>query len=72
MQSEMKNSIELIDEIIGEGAISDTNLRLLVNKIEIGESDGRLKIKINLNGQFKGHTDLYDDNGDIKETVYTA
>ena len=40
------------------------------NKIEIGESDGRLKI--NLNGQFKGHTDLYDDNGDIKETVYTA
>ena len=71
-KSEMKNSIELIDEIIGEGAISDTNLRLLVNKIEIGESDGRLKIKINLNGQFKGHTDLYDDNGDIKETVYTA
>lgn len=42
------------------------------NKIEIGESDGRLKIKINLNGQFKGHTDLYDDNGGIKETVYTA
>ena len=42
------------------------------NIIEIGESDGRLKIKINLNGQFKGHTDLYDDNGGIKETVYTA
>ena len=42
-KSEMKNSIELIDEIIGEGAISDTNLRLPVDKIEIGEIDGRLK-----------------------------
>jgi len=35
----MKDSVEIIEEIIKEGAISDANLRLLVNKIIIFEKD---------------------------------
>uniref|UniRef100_UPI003FF05FB0 hypothetical protein n=1 Tax=Ruminococcus bromii TaxID=40518 RepID=UPI003FF05FB0 len=38
-KAEMKDSVEIIEEIIKEGAISDANLRLLVNKIIIFEKD---------------------------------
>ena len=37
-----------------EGAISDANLRLLVDKIIITEKDKKLNIKIKLNAKFKG------------------
>lgn len=53
-----------------EGAISDANLRLLVDKIIITEKDKKLNIKIKLNAKFQGHKDYYDTNGLIAEKMF--
>lgn len=69
-KAEMKDSVEIIEEIIKEGAISDANLRLLVNKIIIFEKDKKLKIKIKLNAKFQRHKDCYNDNGIVSEKIF--
>lgn len=66
----MKDSVEIIEEIIKEGAISDANLRLLVNKIIIFEKDKKLKIK--LNAKFQRHKDCYDEKGNLTEKAFIA
>jgi DNA invertase Pin-like site-specific DNA recombinase len=70
-RSEMKESIDLIEQIIEEGAISDANLRMLVNEIIIKEKDNKLKIKIKLNAQFTRHQNIYDENGNLKECIFS-
>jgi hypothetical protein len=69
-KAEMKDSVEIIEEIIKEGAISDANLRLLVDKIIIFEQDKKLKIKIKLNAKFQRHKDCYNDNGIVLEKIF--
>ncbi len=69
-KAEMKNSVEIIEEIIKEGAISDANLRLLVDKIIITEKDKKLNIKIKLNAKFQGHKNCYDKNGLVAEKIF--
>lgn len=69
-KAEMKDSVEIIEEIIKEGAISDANLRLLVDKIIIFVRDKKLKIKIKLNAKFQRHKDCYDDNGIVSEKIF--
>lgn len=65
-KTEMKDSVE----IIKEGAISDANLRLLVDKIIIFEQDKKLSIKIKLNAKFQRHKDCYNDNGIVLEKIF--
>lgn len=60
---ELKKSIDLLDSIVADGAVSDTHLRMLIEKITIYDIDGKLKIQIDLNGQFRMHMDYYDKNG---------
>lgn len=69
-KAEMKDSVEIIEEIIREGAISDANLRLLVNKIIIFKKDKKLSIKIKLNAKFQRHKDCYNDNGIVLEKIF--
>lgn len=69
-KAEMKDSVEIIEEIIKEGGISDANLRLLVNKIIIFEKDKKLSIKIKLNAKFQRHKDCYNDNGIVLEKIF--
>lgn len=73
-KAEMKDSVEIIEEIIKEGAISDANLRLLlrllVDKIIIFERDKKLSIKIKLNAKFQRHKDCYNDNGIVSEKIF--
>lgn len=45
----MKSRLELIDNIVAKGAISDTHLRMLIDKITVSEINGELKISITLN-----------------------
>ena len=71
-KAEMKESIDIIEQIIKEGAISDANLRLLVDSIVISEKDKKLHIKINLNAKFERHKDCYDDEGNLTESVFIA
>lgn len=66
----MKDSVEIIEEIIKEGSISDANLRLLVDKIIIFEKGKKLKIKIKLNAKFQRHKDCYNDNGIVSEKIF--
>ena len=69
-KAEMKSSIDILGEIVKEGAISDANLRLLVNKIIIFEKDKKLSIKIKLNAKFQRHKDCYNDNGMALEKIF--
>lgn len=69
-KAEMKDSVEIIEEIIKEGAISDANLRLLVNKIIIFEKDKKQSIKIKLDAKFQRHKDCYNDNGIVLEKIF--
>lgn len=55
-KAEILNSIEIFNKIIEEGSISDSDLRMLIDKIEIFEKDSKLDINIILNGKFKEHT----------------
>ena len=52
-KAEISNSIEIFNKIIDEGTISDSDLRMLINKIIISENNGKLDINIILNGKFK-------------------
>ena len=71
-KAEMKESVDLIEQIIQEGAISDANLRLLVDSIVISEKDKKLHIKINLNAKFERHKDCYDEEGNLTERMFIA
>lgn len=71
-KAEMKDSIQIIEEIIKDEAISDANLRLLVDKIIIFEKDKKMSIKIKLNAKFQKHKDCYDENGNLKDSAFTV
>ena len=62
-RKEMKTSIEMLENIIEDGSISDANLRMFVEKIIIFEKDGKLDLQLNLNGQLPYHIDYFDENG---------
>ena len=66
----MKHSTDLIEQIVEDGAISDTNLRMLVDEIVITEKDKKLDITINLKAEFRRHLDFYDENGEITEKAF--
>ena len=66
----MKANMELINEIISAGAISDTHLRMLVDKIIITEHNSKLQIEICIKAQFRMHLDFYDENGEINEKCF--
>lgn len=40
---------------------------MLVDKITVSEKNGRLSVKIELNGNFRMHLDTYNENGEITE-----
>ena len=57
-KKEIKESIDILDGIIAEGAISNVNLRLLVNEIIIFEnSDNELAIVVAMNAPFDQYGD---------------
>ena len=72
-KAEIKEGIDMLDEIIKNGAISDTSLRMLIKKIIITERKGKMKIKIQLNADFSTHIDflhgeddpMYKSHGDV-------
>ena len=66
----MRDIIDLIEHIIREGAVSDANLRLLVDRIEIGEQNDKLDIKTILNANFLKHKDYYDEKGTLTERIF--
>ena len=59
----MKQTVDLIEEIVKEGQISNANLRQLVDKIIIFEDGEGLRIQINLNAAFTEHMTIFGDDG---------
>ena len=68
-KKKMKKSVDLLDAIVADGAISDANLRMLIDKIVIYDKDGRLKVQIFLNGDFRRKIDFYDENGALTDRI---
>ena len=53
-RDELMSTAELLDEVLLEPYISDTNIRLLVRKINVHENeDGSLDVTLEFNGDFK-------------------
>ena len=71
-KAEMKSSIDILDGIIKDGAVSDNNLRLLVDNIVIHESDGKLSINSDLKAAFSSHLDIYDEDGALTAKAFAA
>lgn len=53
-------------------AVSDNNLRLLVDNIVINEIDGKLSINIDLKATFCSHLDIYDEDGTLTAEAFAA
>ena len=66
-KKEIKKSIELIDNIIADGAISDSHLRMLIEQITVTEKNGKLTVRFMLNGSHRIHFDYYDENGEMTD-----
>lgn len=63
-QTDMKRDLRLMNEILAEGKISESHLRLLVEKIFISERGGKLDLEICLKAPFRSHMDYYE-NGEL-------
>ena len=57
----------MMDDILAQGNISESNLRLLVEKIYISEHDGKLDVDIHLKAPFRTHVDFYE-KGEVVES----
>ena len=68
-KNDLQSSLELMNRIIEEGAISNTHLRMLIDQIIIYDEGGTLRIKIILNGNFTNHSDVYDAEGDLVDSI---
>lgn len=71
-KAEMKEGLDLIDEVLSADRISDVNLRLLVDEIIIHEKDEKLRIAIKLKANFRHHLDLYGEDGELTDRFFEA
>ena len=63
----IKENIDMLDSIVAEGAISNVNLRLLVQEIQILDvGDGEIAVVIVINGPFNEYGEVFAENGDVK------
>ena len=61
-KTEMKQSVDLLEEIIASGGISDTHLRMLIDKIIIHENDDdELECQIDMMTPYQCHLSIYED-----------
>lgn len=63
-KAELKNTLEIMDEIVAEGAVSNSNLRQLIDKIVIYETADGLDIRIGIQANFTTHMKIYDGVGE--------
>ena len=65
-QTKLKRDISMIDDILSEGVMTEAHLRMLVEKIYVQETDGRLNLDIQIKAPFRTHLDVYE-NGMLTE-----
>ena len=65
-KKEIKESIDILDGIIAEGAISNVNLRLLVKEIIVLDMENNeLALVIAMNAPFGKYGEIFDDDGNV-------
>ena len=65
-QTKLKRDISMIDDILAEGTMTEAHLRMLVEKIYVQETDGKLNLDIQIKAPFRTHLDVYE-NGTLTE-----
>ena len=65
-QAKLKRDISMIDDILAEGTMTEAHLRMLVEKIYVQETDGKLSLDIQIKAPFRTHLDVYE-NGTLTE-----
>lgn len=63
-QAKLKKDIDLIDQILEDGQMTEAHLRLLIEKIFVYETDSGLRLEIMVKAPFQNHTDSYK-NGEL-------
>lgn len=69
-KKEFNQSKGLIDDIILDSGISDTNLRMLIDQIVIKKGEKGLQIAIDIKAKFAMHLDTYDKDGEVKDKSF--
>lgn len=65
-KKEIKESIDILDGIIAEGAISNVNLRLLIKEIIVLDMENNeLALVIVMNAPFGEYGEIFDDDGNV-------
>ena len=60
-QAKLKKDISLLEDILAEEQLTESHLRLLVEKIYVYENEGALTLDIQLKAPFCSHTDTYEN-----------
>ena len=69
-KEQLKNTTQILDEILSEGTISDINLRMLVKRIFIHQNEDKsLDIRFEMNGEFNGTVSVFIEPEDGLETA---
>ena len=67
-KEQLKNTTQILDEILSEGTISDINLRMLVKRIFIHQNEDKsLDIRFEMNGEFNGTVSVFIEPTDELE-----
>lgn len=65
-KKKITESIDILDGIIAEGAISNVNLRLLLKEIIVLNMDNNeLALVIVMNAPFGKYGEIFDDDGNV-------
>lgn len=60
-QVTLKRNIRMIDSILENGELTEEQIRMLVERIFVHESDGKIDLDIRIKAPFRGHLDEYED-----------
>ena len=60
-QAKLKRDIGLMDDILRDGTLSEAQLRMLVERIYVRETDGKISLDIRIKAPLPDHTDLYEN-----------
>jgi DNA invertase Pin-like site-specific DNA recombinase len=68
-QATIKKDISMIDDILAADKISEAQLRLLIDHIEISETEAGLDVKIVIKAPFRTHIEEYDESGEVVDST---
>lgn len=65
-QAKLKKDISMINDILKDGSLTEAQLRMLVEKIYIWESDGKVGLEFCIKAPFRDHYDVYENGEQIE------